>query len=165
MSASCRFLLAIFIIGYCQFARATISAPIIVPSPAITSDFLTVRVTTAVCDIFATLSPNDRQLEIVGNLVRMTVEGTSVDDLAQCNFPTLNYVFNIGNLSAANYRFELYRRISLDPNRIDLVGTTNFTVSGVTTPLATQVPAISALGIISLCGLMLVVVFGTRKWS
>ncbi len=165
MSASCRFLLAIFMIGYCQFARATISAPIIVPIPATTSDFLTVRVSTAVCDIFATIGPTDRVLEVSQNVVKMTVLGATTDDFAQCNYPIRNQIYDIGLLPVGSYRLELYRRIVLDPNRIDLVGTTNFILSGVTTPLATQVPAISALGIISLCGLMLLVVFGTRKWA
>lgn len=165
MSASCRFLQAIFMIGFCQFAQAKISTPLIEPTSPTTVDFIRTRITTAVCDTFTTLGSMDRELVITGNVVAVTVRGSSFDDLALCNFPVRTYLYDIGNLALGNYRLELYRRFALDPNRIDLVGTTNFTVSGVTTPLATQVPAISALGIISLCGLMLLVVFGTRKWA
>jgi len=163
MQKICRFVFSIFMFGSCQFAQATISVPIIVPIPATTSDFLTVRVSTAVCDIFATIGPTDRILEVSQNVVKMTVLGATTDDFAQCNYPIRNQIYDIGLLPAGSYRFELYRRIVLDPTRVDLVGTTNFTVSGVTTPLSTQVPAISAFGIVSLCGLLLLAVFRTRN--
>jgi hypothetical protein len=147
-----------------DIANATISVPTIVPAEATTSDFLRVRVTTAICDIFATLGPTDRVLEVSQNVVRMTVLGASTSDFAQCNYPVSNYTYEIGILPTGVYRFELYRRIVLDPTRVDLVGTANFTVSGLSAPLATQVPAFSLFGLIALCGSMLLAVLGMRRY-
>ena len=141
-------------------ANAIISAPTIDPSAPTTADFINLKISTAFCDAFATLSPTDRVLEVSPGLVKMTVLGLSTDDFAQCNYPRLNYVYEIGLLPSGTYRFELYRRIVLDPSRINLVGTANFIVS---TPLVTQVPSLSGLGIAGLCGVMLLAAFATRR--
>ena len=93
----------------------------------------------------------------------MTVVGFTTTDFAQCNFPVSNYTYNIGQLPQGNYRFEIFRRADFDPTRVDLVGTTNFTVAGIAPSLVIQVPTISTFGIASLCGLLLMAVFGTRK--
>lgn len=165
MGATRKLSLAFFIVVYCQFAHAAISPPSIEPTAPTTVDFIRTRITTAVCDTFTTLGSTDRELVVTGNVVAVTVRGSSFDDQALCNFPVRTYLYDIGNLALGNYRLALYRRFALDPARVDLVGTTNFTVSGISTPLATQVPATSTFAIASLCGLMLLAVFRTRKWS
>ena len=144
-------------------AHATISVPRIEPVVPTASDFIRVRVTTAACDVFTTLGPTDRVLEVSPGLVKMTVRGFSTDDFAQCNNPISNYTYEIGVLPSSTYRFELFRRFELEPTRINLVGTANFTVTGAAA-IATQVPALSRLGIAGLCGAMLLAVFGTRRW-
>jgi hypothetical protein len=75
------------------------------------------------------------------------LETGRTNDFAQCKYPASNFTYDIGLLPASAYRLEVYLRYELDPTGLDLVGTTNFTVSGVTTPLATQAPTISAFGI------------------
>jgi len=141
----------------CGFANATISAPVIVPANATVLSFVRVNVSTAICDIFATLGPTDRTLEINQNVVRMTVVGVTATDSAQCNFPPSNYTYDIGTLPVGNYRFELYRSILLDPSRVDLVGTANFSVVGLAPAVVTPVPAFSTYGIFAFAGLILLV--------
>jgi len=151
------FFVALLSFLVCGFANATISAPVIVPTSATVLDFLRVNVSTAFCDTFTTLGPTDRVLEVSQNVVRMTVLGFSTTDFAQCNNPAFNYTYDIGLLPSGNYRFELYRRFVLDPDRINLVGTANFSVAGVAPAVVTPVPAFSTYGIFAFAGLILLV--------
>ena len=157
-------LLAITITLVSASANAIISPVTIEPTAPSDTSFVRMTVSTSFCDVFLTLGPTDRTIEINGNVIRVIVNGFFTNDFAQCNNPLGTYTYDIGVLPANHYRLELYRRFSFEPFQVDLERTTNFTVSAAALPLVAQVPAISTFGIASLCGLMLMIVYGTQKW-
>ena len=79
---------------------------------------MTVRV--GECDFVQVFTPEDREISIVGNVIRVTIRGYTAFDQNFCIYPDVSVPVHLVPLAAGTYRVELYRR-QTDPTQVDLM--------------------------------------------
>ena len=152
-----RFFLTIFFLVVAASANATFGPLRFSPSAPTSNDTLTVSMETFGCDVFiGGANGFNREIEIVGNVIKVVAPGISNIDFTFCIFPLADFTFNIGTVNAGAYTVELHRRQVATPAIVDLVRTGNIVVAqGINT--LTPVPGVSIFGEISLLLLLLIV--------
>lgn len=149
------FFLAVCFLIVATSAHATFGPLRFSPLAPTSNDTLTVSVETFGCDVFiGGANGFNREIEIVGNVIKVIAPGISNIDFTFCFFPLADFTFNIGTVAAGSYTVELCRRQVATPAIVDLVSTGNILlVQGINT--LTPVPSVSIFGVTSLLLLML----------
>ena len=150
-----RFFLAVFFLIVATSAHATFGPLRFLPLAPTTNDTLTVTVETFGCHAFQGGSNGfNREVQIVGNVIKITAVGTSNSDFVLCFFPRGDSTFNIGTVPANSYAVELYLRHILNPTLVELAQTGNVSVTqGVNNMV--PVPSVSILSLLLLSFLII----------
>ncbi len=150
-----RFFLAIFFLVVATSAHATFGPLRFSPLSPTTNDTLTVSVETFGCHAFiGGANGFNREIQIVGNVIKITAPGISNSDFVLCFFPRLDFTFNIGNVSAGSYVVELNLRHDLNPTVVELAQTGAISVTQGANNLA-PVPSIGITGLLILFSLLI----------
>lgn len=128
-----------------------IDPPQIVPALPSTDSDIQVRIRAGVCVTLFTVGPEDRELEVNGNVVTLRMRGLTTEDLAQCIYPSGTFRYRIGQLPAGRYDLQIYIKQAQFPGVVDLVQTGSFTVGP--SP-AIAIPATGPRGLLLLLGLL-----------
>ena len=145
-------------------AHATFGPLRFAPLAPTTNDTLTVTVETFGCHAFqGGANGFNREVQIVGNVIKITALGISNSDFVLCFFPRGDFTFNIGVVPANSYTVELYLRHLSNPTLVELAQTGNVTVVQGINNLV-PVPSSSTNGMLFLLALLLLSgIFGIAK--
>lgn len=125
------------------------------PGAPTTGQSITMTVRVGQCDAVQIFTPQDRELVIVGNVIRVTINGDTAFDQNFCIFPDVSAPVNLVPLAAGAYRVELYRRQIGMPTQVDLmvfgdlvVGqASSVSLPGLRSPLALTLLALGVIAI------------------
>lgn len=137
-------LLAIAALNWPASAFAFYLPLIFSPSAPLAGLPITMTVRVGECDFVQIFTPGNREISIVGNVIRVTIRGYTAPDKNFCIYPDVSVPVDLVPLAAGTYRVELYRRQVDAPTELDfmvfgdlVVGqATAVPVPGVRSPLA-----------------------------
>lgn len=117
------------------------------PSAPSAGQPITMTVRVGECDAVQIFAPGQREISVVGSVVRVTIRGYTAFDQNFCIYPDVSVPVDLVPLAAGTYRIELYRR------ETGAVGQGDLMVSG--DLVVGQAPAVAVPALRSLLGLIL----------
>jgi len=108
------------------------------PSAPTAGQPVTMTVRVGECDSVQIFTPQGREIAIVSNVIRVTINGYTAFDQNFCIYPDVSAPLDLVPLAAGSYRVELYRRQTM-PTQVDLVVSGDLVVGQA--PAAVAVPA------------------------
>lgn len=135
-------------------SRAYYAPLIFTPSAPVEGQQFSLRARFGVCDALVVAGPQDRELVVQGNHLRVMATGIYAPDLPFCIYPDGYADFEVGPLAAGTYDVQLYRRDLFVPSDVQLVQSGSVTVGLAS---ATQVPSLRTVSLAILVGLVLAI--------
>jgi len=152
--------LALLIVSFPSFAYYLMGFD---PESPVEGDLIQLVVVTGCQDSLFVFSPQDRVVEVHGDVVRVEALGAD-GGVILCTFPTTTTRLDLLPLAAGTYRVELYRRTTPPIVRVDLRATGTLVVgpAPIPPPPAHPIPAMDSTWLLG--GLLaLVALIGARR--
>lgn len=148
-------LIALSLLFLAETAHAFYLPLLFEPPAPVAGQLAQVRVRVGECDAVQVFNPQQREIAVVGNTVRVTINGSTAFDQTFCIYPDVSVLLDLVPLAAGTYRVEVYRRQISSPLVVDLMQSADLIV-GIAPPVS-----VPSLGLVSASALAFAIfIFG-----